>query len=227
MPSSLRIPAPYQPGLQALADMGDESAAALLEALRDETRLLTTDRLAEHVGDCVPELAGSANDIIEALLSLITLLPEEGNGAEQLASDVAYSQDLEIDDAPRAEFSARLQAMLEIESLAVAARASDVVTEYGRVFHDARILNDLRPVFGPDPKQGPKAATLIATLKIDYHPPRGSLDSEFYALEHADLLRLRDVVDRAIAKHASLRHVMDKMSLPYWEYLEVPSDLDD
>lgn len=222
----LRIPPPYQPGLQALADMGDETAAGLIEALRGETRLLTTDRLAEHVSDHVPELSGSADDIIEALLSLITLLPEEGNGAEQLATDVAYSRDLEIEDAPRATFSSRLQDMLEIESLAVAARASDVVTEYSRVFHDARILNDLRPVFGADPGQGPKAATLIATLKIDYHPPRGSLDSEFYALEHADLLRLRDVVDRAIAKHASLRQVTDKLNLPYWEYQEPTDDVD-
>jgi hypothetical protein len=226
MPSRLRIPAPYLPGVEALADVGDETASGLLEALRAETRLLTTDRLAERVTERVPELSDQAHDILEALLSLTTLLPEEGDGAGELAVDVAHSRDLELDEAARVAFAARLQPLLEIESLAVAARASDIVTEYDRVFHDARILNDLRPVFGADLDDGPKAATLIATLKIDYHPPRGPIDSEFYALEHSDLLRLRDVVDRAIAKHASLRQLMDRMSLPYWEYLEVPSDLD-
>ncbi len=226
MPSPLRIPEPYLPGVEALAGMGNQTASGLLEALRDETRLLTTDRLADHLGERVPELSAHAEDILEALLSLTTLLPEEGDGAEELALDVAHSRDLELDEATRTAFAERLQPMLEIESLAVAARASEIVTEYGRVFHGARILNDLRPVFGANPADGPKAATLIATLKIDYHIPRGPIDSEFYALEHSDLLRLRDVVDRAIAKHTSLRQLMEKASLPYWEYLEVPSDLD-
>jgi hypothetical protein len=227
MPSALRIPAPYLPGLEALAAMTDETAQTRLKALRDETRLLTTDRLADHVRDAVPDLSDTADDFLEALLSLTTLLPEEGEGAHELAQDVAHSRDLELDDEAREGFAERLQPMLEIESLALAARASEIVTEYDRVFHDARVLTDLRPVFGADPAEGPKAGTLIATLKIDYHPSRGGMESEFYALEHSDLLGLRDTLDRALAKHASMRKVMETINLPYWEYLEAPTDVDD
>ncbi len=108
----------------------------------------------------------------------------------------------------------------------MAARASDIVTEYDRVFHDVRILTDMRPVFGVDPEDGPKAAALIATLKVEYHISQGPVESDFYALEHSDLLRLRDAVDRALVKHSSMRKLMERMNLPYWEYLEVPGDLD-
>jgi hypothetical protein len=226
MPSILRIPAPFQPGLEALASLSNETAQALIEALRDETRLLTTDRMAEQVRETVPDLSEAADDILEALISLTTLLPEEGEGADELARDVAHSRDLDLDDEARDRLIDRLPPMLGIESLALAARASDIVTEYDRVFHDARVLTDLRPVFGADPAEGPKAGTLIATLKIDYHPPQGGIESEFYALEHADLLRLRDAVDRALAKHTSMRKLMETINLPYWEYMEAPSDVD-
>jgi hypothetical protein len=206
--------------------MSDEAAQALVTALRNETRLLTTDRLVKHVAESVPGLTETSDDIVEALISLTTLLPDEGGGATELAQDVAYSRDLELDDEARETFAGRLQPMLEVESLALAAKASDLVTEYDRVFHDARVLTDLRPVFGKDPAEGPKAGTLIATLKIEYHPPQGGIDSEFYALEHADLIRLRDTLDRAIVKHTSMRSVMDTINLPYWEYTEAPSDVD-
>jgi hypothetical protein len=227
MASQLRIPAPYKPGLEALASMDDETAGGLLEALREQTGLLSTERLAQHVGEDVPPLVDDAFEIVEALLSLITLLPEEGEGADELASDIAHSRDLDLDEPAREAFTQRLRPMLEIETLIVAARASDLVTEYERVFHDARILTDLRPVFGRDPAEGPKAAALIATLKVDFHPPTGRVDSEFYALEHSDLLRLRDVVNRAIAKHASMRKIMDELKLPYWEYQEGTDAVDD
>jgi hypothetical protein len=227
MSSALRIPPAYQPGLGALASMNDETAQALVNALRNETRLLTTDRLVKHVAGSVPGLTETADGIVEALISLTTLLPDEGGGAAELAQDVAYSRDLELDDEARKIFAGRLQRTLEIESIALAAKASDIVTEYDRVFHGARVLTDLRPVFGKDPAEGPKAGTLIATLKIEYHPPQGGIDSEFYALEHSDLVRLRDTLDRAIVKHASMRRVMDTINLPYWEYMEAPSDVDD
>jgi len=226
MSSSLRIPALYKRSVQALASMDDATADGLLEALREETGLLSTERLAEHVGESVPPLTDDAYELVEALLSLISLLPEDGEGADELASDVAHSSDLSLEEPDREAFTQRLRPMLEIETLAIAARASDVVTEYERVFHNARVLTDLRPIFGRDPAQGPKAGALIATLKIDFHPPVGGLESEFYALEHADLLRLRDVVNRAIVKHASMRQVMKRLNLSYWEYQEAPDDMD-
>lgn len=222
----LRIPPLFLAGVESLAKMDDKTASELLAVLREEARILTTDRLAEHVGESVPDLAEEADSVLEALLSLTTLLPEEGNGAEELANDVAISEDLSLNTAERDTFALRLRPMLEIETLAIAARASGIVTEYGRVFHDARILNDLRPVFGKDPRDGPKAAALIASLKVDYHLPEGKIESDFYALEHSDLLRLRETIDRAIAKHASLRELMERMNLPYWEYLEVHGDPD-
>jgi hypothetical protein len=220
MPSTLRIPPRYLPGLRAIAELSDEVIKDLQTALVDVPHSLTTERLAEHVAKAVPHISDRALETTEALLSLIALLPEDGGGASDLAKDVAHSEDLELADGERNPFAERLLRLLNLECLSLAARAYDIVTEYERVFHDARILTDMRPVFGPDTSQGPKAALLISTLKIDFHPPDGSLDSHFFALDYADLLRLRDTVERALSKHKSLRAMIKQTGIPYWEYRE-------
>lgn len=223
MSPPLRIPPRFLPGLTALASMEDETVEALQAALQEVPEVLSTDRLVEHVRDAAPALPDDqAVETLEALLSLMTLLPEDGEGVINLARDVADSPDLDLTDEERQTFVERLTPLLELDSLTLAARAFDIVSEHDRVFHDARILNDLRPVFGPDPADGPKAAVLVATLKIDYHVTRGPVDSAYFALDQTDLLRLRDVVDRALAKHASLRGLVESMNMPYWEYDEPP-----
>lgn len=219
MSPRLRIPEPYVPGLTAVAALDSQVADELFAAVQTVPHLLTTSRLVEHVSDRVPALE-NAEDVLDALLSLTTLLPESGDGISELARDVAESPDLDLDETTRAGLVRRLEGLLGVDSFVLAARASEIVTEFPKVFHDARILTDLRPVFGPDPTSGPQAALLVATLKLEYHPADGPVSAEFFALDYSDLLRLREIVDRAIAKHTSLRGVIDRMDLPYWEYRE-------
>ncbi|HEX5851763.1 MAG TPA: hypothetical protein VFY36_01605 [Solirubrobacteraceae bacterium] len=219
MSPRLRIPEPYVPGLTAVAALDPKVADELLAAVQTVPHLLTTSRLVEHVRDKVPAL-DKAEDVLDALLSLTTLLPEGGDGVSELARDVAESPDLDLDEAARHELVQRLEGLLGVDSFVLAARASEIVTEFPKVFHEARILTDLRPVFGPDPTRGPQAALLVATLKLEYHLADGPVDVDFFALDYSDLLRLREIVDRAIAKHTSLRGLIDKMDLPYWEYRE-------
>lgn len=220
MPSTLRIPPRYLSGLKAIAELSDKAIKDLQAALASVPSSLTTEHLAEHVAKAAPQISDRALEATEALLSLIALLPEEGGGASSLAADVAYSEDLKLASNKRNFFAKRLVTLLNLECLSLAARAYDIVTEYERVFHGARILTDLRPVFGADTSKGPKATLLVSTLKIDFHPPDGSLDSHFFAMDHADLLRLRDTVDRALSKHQSLQEMVKQIGLPYWEYKE-------
>jgi hypothetical protein len=222
MAAKLRIPDRFVPGLTAIAALPDDTLAALHRAFAETPDSLATDRLVDHVTAAVPQLSDDARDITEALLSLIALLPEDGSQALQLAQDVANSGDLDISPDTRAGFAERLGTLLDFECLMLAARATDLVAEHERVFHDARVLTDVRPVFGRDANQGPKAAVLISTLKIDFHPISGEVDSLFFALDRADLSRLRMVVDRALTKHDSLHKMLEQTDLPTWEYKDAP-----
>lgn len=227
--SNLRIPSRYKPGLDAAAALSTERVGQLSQALRDAPHHLTTKRLAREVAAAVPDLSvDGVAEMLEALLSLIALPPEDGFAAAELAQDVAWSQDLVLEDSEREAFAVNLTTLLSLATLVLAARAHDVVTEAERVFHDARILTDVRPVFlpGAEVADGPRAAVLVSNLKIEFHEGRGPINSVFFALDHADLVRLKSVVDRALAKVAGLQAVIDQMGIPYWEYQE-PNDAAD
>lgn len=226
MPSSLRIPPRYLPGIRAIVRLTDEGAAQLHVVLQEVPRHLTSERLARQIAAAAPELADDAAEVTEAVLSLVALLPEEAPATARLARDVSESPDLELDAEARAILAERLSGLLSIDALQVSARALDVITEYERVFHDARILTDVRPVFRSDPSQGPAAAAVVATLKVDFHEADRSLSSAYFAMDHSDLLLLRDVIDRAIAKTESLKRLIERLDIPYWEYVE-PADASD
>lgn len=185
---------------------------------------LTTARLAQHIVDGVPEIE-DPRGTLEALLSLVGLLADDDElAAEELAEDVARSPDLGLDEDRREQFAEHLRELLRLEPVVLAARAHDVATDSERVFHEARVLTDLRPIFGQDASAGAKAATILATLRIKAHEDTGGLKSYYFALDHADLLDLQAVIRRALAKMAAMKRVAERMQLPYWEYEEVDDD---
>jgi len=227
----LRIPPGYQAGISAIAALNEAEVDQLERSLGETHDRLATERLALDVEAAVPSLdGGAATEVIEALLSLIALLDEDGE-VEQLANDVAQSRDLELEENDREELARRLSRLLQLPSLALAARALDIATEHERAFHDARVVTDIRPVFGPSVPAGPRGALISAMLKIEFHPygTQGSVEAEFFALDRADLIRLREVVDRALEKIGSLEQLVASANLPYWEYRDVeePADATD
>lgn len=221
MPAPLRVPDRYQAGLRALAELPNDQVERLETALAQMPPRLTTSRLAAHTIEAVPEAADTVREMLEAVLSLVPLLEDETDVGAELAHDVSASPDLGLDEAARDALAVRLQRLLCLEPVLLAARARDLMTQFDRVLHDARVLTDLRPVFGREPQDGAKAAAVVSLLKVEAHEGSGPLREYYFAMDHVDLLRLRTTIDRALAKTAALERLADQMHLPYWEYEEV------
>jgi hypothetical protein len=85
-----------------------------------------------------------------------------------------------------------------------------------RVFHSARILTDIRPVFGRDADVPPIGAVIAHVLKIDYFS-QGDSGSLYVSLNNRDLELLRNLVDRAFTKLKTLRAVLESTGLPFDE----------
>lgn len=95
------------------------------------------------------------------------------------------------------------------------AKASDLLTEYDRIFGDARIVTDIRPVFMEDPQKMANGAVIVSTLKVQYQDSRGI--SDFYvALDTQDLVALKKVVDRALSKIDTVKAELDRANLEYF-----------
>jgi isocitrate dehydrogenase kinase/phosphatase len=133
----------------------------------------------------------------------------------EVALQAVEEKDLKPSDPESwARFKENLLELLKVEgSLAVASKAMNVVTEQERIFSHARILSDIRSIFKDDPEANPSAVAIIHTLRIHYHQS-GDLKSFFVAMDDQDLRKLKDAIDRAQKKSATLRSVAKSADIP-------------
>ncbi len=73
-------------------------------------------------------------------------------------------------------------------------------------FADAKIITDIRPIFGIKNIMEIKLNTIIHNLTIEYvenHKPR----VKYFALDNEDLILLKDVIDRALKKEETIKNI--------------------
>lgn len=213
----LSIPRRYRVGLAAVDRLTDADVSLLTERLKADKSEVSFEELAAAVSG---EISADVDltRLVEAVASLNTLLPEDGSGADGLAQDVSESEELNLPEDRRPAYAARIETLMRIPVLVIAARATEVVAEHAKVFHDARILTDVRPVFERDPSTGVKMAALTATMKLEYHPGgRSAIESIFVSLDRGDLEHLSRVLDRALTKMDSLSRLMKESGVPRWK----------
>ena len=212
----LTIPRRYRVGLAAVERLTDADATLVAQGLTATAPEVSFEKLAAPLSSELPADVDLAR-LLEAVASLNTLLPEDGAGADSLAQDVSDSANLELPEDKRPAYAARLETLMRIPVLVIAARASQLLAEHDKVFHDARILTDVRPVFEHDPSTGVKMAAVVATMKLEYHPGgKSAIESIFVSLDHGDLEHLRQVMDRALTKMDSLSQLMKETAVPQW-----------
>ncbi len=64
--------------------------------------------------------------------------------------------------------AARVSRLIRMPAISSTARAVDIQTEHAKVFHDARVFSDVRPIFGDDPSVAPEGAVINEVLKIEF-----------------------------------------------------------
>lgn len=192
----------------------DELRAALKEAeLRSRA-----DDLAEDVSLHVHSVS---RDDVDAIVTTLSRLGSIASSAEVpielFVDDVCEAikdgkHRLDLSPSQKQQLKSRLATLLDNKAILIAAKARLVFIEHEHYLCYARIMTDVRPVFGPDVKTAPAAAMIAHTLKLVYH--HGDDTKEFFvALDPLSLDRLSDLIERAKAKEATLnQHLASQMS---------------
>jgi hypothetical protein len=99
-----------------------------------------------------------------------------------------------------------LSALDSGSSVSLGSKGASLQSDVQRVFVRARILSDLRTVFGDSGIGKPLAAVILHTLRINYIPRGKDADERILiGLDLDDLKELKRVIDRAIEKDGALR----------------------
>jgi hypothetical protein len=219
--SRIRIPERYQLGIAKLISLPENALEELLSILNEIPTSLNLDSLKEY---CVSRISSireqDVDEIISALDSLYYLKNEFDSSSEDFSDQILRAMDetgnkaLKIDASLRESFRDRLIRLMNGKLLSIAVRSREVLYEQERTFGSARILSDIRSIFGGASENNPDAAIIVHTLKIHYI--QNNEHKEFFVtLDTEDISFMIDTLIRAQEKEESLKSILTAANVPY------------
>jgi hypothetical protein len=215
---ALGIPKYYIPILGEIHKLSDASIGELLLALESSGVAASSYDLAEHIADSVPSIPRKTlNRIIEGIFSLYHVREsselDRSNFWDELVEGVREYAKPKLLDKEIPHLRDRFKRLLNIETLAINAKAVRLQRDGERLYCEAKIISDIRPVFSENIKSAPVAATITHTLKIGFHED-GNHREFFVVLDELDLDDLQKTIKRAKTKADTLTKLLDDSNIP-------------
>ena len=206
------IPKDERPSLALIAGLEDEQAAELSGTLRAASDELGGDEFVQQVVNGTPSIdADDVKKILEAVRQIASAKEVLEIQQDVFLSDIAKGMgdieehELRLDETGQHRLRERLAALTESPAVEIHAKAQSLRQDRENTYCTARIVTDLRPIFGSDVRQSPKAVLVAHMLRITYHHgSRGKLRDMFLTLRTEDLDKLGELIERARSKAESL-----------------------
>jgi hypothetical protein len=214
---ALRIPERYKPGLAIIARLSTSSFQELVTATEQASPdLLGARDLQESIASHVKDIPSQDLErVIQSVVSFYRLQFRPGLTIPKLASDLAKAAKEDIDGLEttnEAELEARLNKLLALSTFNIRAiKARELQHQSERILSDARVITDIRPVFGNNFEDIP-TMIIVNTLKITAHEG-GEHKELYFALDAADIASLIKTLERAQDKTRSLKALLDAKGL--------------
>ena len=210
----LTLSSPVQRGVSKIWSLQDLAADELGRALETAHLASIDDDLAEQVALKVDTISrAEIDEIVQTLSRLSGIASDASVPLEDFCVDVyaamrgSEDRALDLSESEQTRFRERLKSLLSAQSISLSGRARLVFTEHEHYLCYARIMTDVRPIFGENVEERPIGATIVHTLKLAYHEAK-EIRELFVALDGDSLDRLSDLIERARRKAASLKSTM-------------------
>jgi hypothetical protein len=214
--AALWIPQLYREPLTTLANMSDADAARLVASIAELNRYSPVSMIQEATEAVLGEDATAGEKQLGVpLLALRGQLRQVP--ADEIARRLSESTELELDDEARTRLCSRAESILTTNVYETTAVATDLQTQNGRNYQSARIVTDVRPVFGEDLDADPSGAVIVETLQVQTWTRDGDTELIFVSMDEADLKQLHATVERALKKTATLKRFIDETGMSYFE----------
>ena len=205
------IPKDERSSLALLARLTDDQASEFSRALSIASAELDLDGLAEHVvTEASSVQPADVREILRTVRQTAAVREILETPAQVFIGDIAkemgeIEDEFRLDEATQGRLKDRLTALTETAAIEFHAKARSLRQDRENGYCRARIITDLRPVFGSDVRQSPKAILVAHTLRITYHHgSQGELRDLFLTLRGKDLDQLGGLIERAKLKTESL-----------------------
>jgi hypothetical protein len=217
----IRIPERYQAGIAKLITLPDDGIEELLSILNETPLSLNLDSIKDYIISQISSIPeDDIDEIISALDSLYIIQDELSAPIQEFSEQVlqamaeAENSVLHLESSHHEHFKDRLTKLMNGKLLRLVVKSRDILFEQERTFGSARVLSDIRTVFGDHTESAPDAAIIVHMLKIHYI--QDNQHKEFFvALDTGDIDLLIDTLIRAQEKAETLKSLLAAANVPY------------
>jgi len=205
----LRIPKEAESGFAKLLSLDERGFQELQSALEKSPLISNIEKLSSKLISTIESIPESdARDILDSIFPLYILKLDTELSSSDFAEDIIQaakkSAEIGLNTGSRGQLKDRLIRLLDVKAIGTALKAMSLFYEHERTFQNARILTDIRPVFGQSPQDPATAAVIVHTLRIRFAEGR-EFKEFFIAMDGEDVQNMINVLERAKAKADSLK----------------------
>jgi hypothetical protein len=205
---ALPIPPPYLPRINKVRNLEASALGELIKALSSSTLTANSEAMTAQIAGSVPGIPiEDLTEIVDLVYALYHVREYSelnwGDFFREFMDGVKKQADPPVTPEEVKSVAEKFKQLLRIENLEGITKAISLQREGERLYCGAKILSDIRPVFGQEVNSMPVAGIITHTLKLNYHE-NGKHKSIFVVLDEEDLMNLRSVIERAEAKAKTL-----------------------
>lgn len=202
--TDLRIPPAAVPTLRALVALSQDDYDSIVGAI-SSIHDMQLSNIPAAVSSADVDIDVPPFDVATTLVSLMILAWSRGWSEREVARNVAFAERSPAEDEATGRLlEERLARLLELRPVQVTAATVDASYQE-RMYEEAVVTTDVRPVFSPDGDDKPIAGLLNYELRIEYAHHDGSSEAFFVALDDTDVQELLDALTVAQKRGAALR----------------------
>ena len=214
----LQIPIEDIPALKTIRALPNASVDALIKALRSASPSSDTDEIAKGIADQISSISASElESVLDTLYDLYSIRELSGVDRDTFLKDFLEGfqnqPELAVDGKETHKLRSKFEKLLNVEKFNLLSKAKRLQRDGERLYCEAKIISDIRPVFGAKPTARPTGAVVTHTLKLAYHE-MGEHKEFHIVLDGIDLGLFADVIHRALLKDETLRSLLKEMRLP-------------
>ena len=217
------MPSHIKQGLIALAKLKGVDFQELKVLVENQQPALRPGEFARNVVKLFekpndPDIYAAARTV----LALSSAYQAGGQSVEVFVETILQGElELDLDVNERSTLQQRIMSMIGLDSVAITAKAFDVMAAHEHVFSYARVLTDIRPIFMDKDLNGKSSkswatSVVVHTLQLNYS--KADRAEEIYiALDEEDVSNLRRLLNEADNKARELKSVLTGTNMPYLE----------
>jgi hypothetical protein len=215
---ALPIPKRYVQEINKIRNLSDSAVDELVNALANSKVTARAEEMATHIAGQVPSIPlEELNGIVDVIYSLYHVREYSEFGRpiflRELVEGIREQSSPPIKKHELPRIHKRFNRLLSIDTLDSISKAITLQRDGERLYCNAKIVSDIRPIFGADVRTPPVAAAIVHTLKLGYHE-RGEHKEFFLLLDEPDLARLQKLIKSRGFVLGSFNHFLRGSNLP-------------